>query len=404
MNLSYSHEYQAFQQEVRQFLAENWHDVRSGRTLRNAGEVQEFRRRATERGYLYRNFPRLYGGSEQPQDVLRALIIAEEFAQAGAPAEVTGIGMMMLAPTLLECGTQWQKERFVPKTLAGEYKWAQGYSEPGAGSDLASLRSRAELVGDEWVITGHKIWTTRAQEANYMFALLRTERDAPKHAGLSYILLDLQQPGVTIKPIHQINGGREFCEVFLDDARTPADWIVGKRGEGWAVSRVNLKHERASIGSSARSQPVFRSLLRLAQNTVYRGQPAIRDPLIRSRIAAIEGYLEAQRWSGYYQLTLGSRGESAGVLGLTNKVTTTNINQEIAGIAADIIDAAGLRAPGQDGERGAQRWLNQILGSLALSIAGGTSNIQRNIIAERGLGLPRDNADNQDTGKPCTSI
>jgi alkylation response protein AidB-like acyl-CoA dehydrogenase len=307
--------------------------------------------------------------------------------------EVTGIGMMMLVPVLLEVGTEAQKERFVAKTRSGDSKWAQGYSEPGSGSDLASLRSRAELVGDEWLINGHKIWTTRAHEANFMFALLRTEPAAAKHAGLSYILLDMRQPGITVRPILQINGGREFSEVFLENVRTPADWIVGERGKGWTVSRVNLKHERASIGSSARTLPVFEKLVRLAKEVQYNGAPAIKDPLIRSRLAAIEGYVQAQRWSGFYQLTWAARGETAGVLGFTNKITTTNIGQELASIATDVIGPSALNMPSGETERGPERWINQILGSIALSIAGGTSNIQRNIIAEQGLGLPRDDVE-----------
>jgi alkylation response protein AidB-like acyl-CoA dehydrogenase len=393
MQLSYTAEYLSFQREVRQFLQTEWTCLTQSGMAGETAAVAQFRAKATGQGYLYRQYPRKYGGSEQPADVLRSLIIVEEFAKLSAPGEVSGIGLMMLAPVLLECGTEWQKEMFIPRTLTGEYRWAQGYSEPGAGSDLASLKSRAELVGDQWLINGHKIWTTRAHEATHMFALLRTEPQALKHAGLSYILLDLRQPGVTVRPIRQINDGREFCEVFLDDVRTPADWIVGARGEGWSISRVNLKHERASIGSTGRSQPAFESLLRLAKKAAHHGRPAIKDPLIRGRVAAIEGYLEAQRWSGYYQLTLGLRGESAGVLGYVNKITTTNINQEIAAVATEIIGDRGLLASTSCTGRGPERWNNQILGSLALSIAGGTSNIQRNIIAERGLGLPRDSAE-----------
>lgn len=389
MDLRYSSEYEAFRLEVRAFLEESW-----GRGKRQkqatAEELREFRRLATERCYLYRNYPRRYGGSEQPPDVLKGLILAEEFNAMGAPMELMGPGVYMVAPVLLECGTPWQKEHFIPKTLNGEYRWAQGYSEPGSGSDLASLRSRAELVNGEWVINGHKIWTTRADEANFMFALLRTEPHAAKHAGLSYILFDLRQPGVTIRPIHQINGGRDFSEVFLDNVRTPADWIVGERGGGWAVSKVNLKHERNAIGNTTRTQPVLDSLVRAAKMVRYRGQPAIKDPVIRSRIVAVETQIQAQRWAGYYQTTVQSDGGNPGVLALLNKLTTTNINQELAAIAADIIDTDGLRAPSTDRKGGQERWLNQILGSLALSIAGGTSNIQRNIIAERGLGLPRD--------------
>jgi alkylation response protein AidB-like acyl-CoA dehydrogenase len=242
MKLSYSESDQAFKETVKTFLAREWDREKSRYREGGAAFVAEFRERATAQGYLYRGVPKRFGGSEQTPDVIKAQIITETFTEAGAPMEVTGIGMMMVVPTLLEVGTEAQKERFVSKTVRGEYKWAQGYSEPGSGSDLASLRSTAVLHGDEWVINGQKIWTTRAHEANYMFALLRTEPDAPRHAGLSYILLDFKQPGVTVRPIKQINGGQEFAEVFLDDVRTPADWIVGKRGEGWATSKVNLKH------------------------------------------------------------------------------------------------------------------------------------------------------------------
>jgi alkylation response protein AidB-like acyl-CoA dehydrogenase len=394
VDLSYNSEHTAFQGEVRAFLAAHW-DRKAARGDRRQECETSLRLAATEKGYLYRSIPKRYGGSEQAPDVIAAQIIREEFARVGAPMEIPGIGLMMLVPTLLEVGTEAQRERFVKKTVEGEYRWAQGYSEPGSGSDLASLKSKAELVGDEWVINGHKIWTTMAHTANYMFALLRTEPDAPKHAGLSYILLDFNQPGVTVRPIKQISGSREFCEVFLEDVRTPADWIVGKRGEGWNVSRVNLKHERNAVGSASRSVPVFQKLVALAKTTALHGKPAIEDPSIRRRLAAVEGHVMAQLWSGYHQLTLDARGESAGVLGLVNKITTTNIGQELALIATDILADTGLLMPPEDTRRGGEeKWMNQVFGSLGLSIAGGTSNIQRNIVSERGLGLPRETIEN----------
>ena len=395
MNLSYDSEHLAFQATVRDFLASHW-DRKAAKGDRRQSHEARFRRAATEQGYLYRSIPKEYGGSEQAPDVIAAQIIREEFARAGAPTELPGIGLMMLVPTLLEVGTTAQRERFVRKTVEGEYRWAQGYSEPGSGSDLASLRSRAELVGDEWVINGHKIWTTMAHTATHMFALLRTEPDAPKHAGLSYILLDFKQPGVTVRPIKQISGSREFCEVFLEDVRTPADWIVGARGQGWNVSRVNLKHERNAVGSSSRSLPVFEKLVALARSTPLNGRPAIEDPSIRRRLAAVEGHIMAQLWSGYHQLTLDSRGDPAGVLGLVNKITSTNIGQELALIASEILADTLLLMPQDDTRMGGEeKWLNQVFGSLGLAIAGGTSNIQRNIIAERGLGLPRESIDGQ---------
>jgi alkylation response protein AidB-like acyl-CoA dehydrogenase len=391
MDLEYSSEHIAFQGEVRAFLEDAWVKPMKAKPADRKAFVREFRERATAAGYLCRGFPREYGGSEQPNDVMRAQIIRACFAAARAPMEVPGNGVTMLAPTLLERGADWQKREFIPKTLNGEYLWAQGYSEPGAGSDLASLRSRAELVGDEWVINAHKIWTTLAHNATHMFILVRTEPDAPKHEGISYLLLRLDQPGVTIRRIEQISGQSEFCETFLEDVRTPANWIVGERGQGWQVSRTTLKHERNSIGGE-RTLRLWESLVRLAKSTDVDGRPAIQNPRIRDRILVLQGYVDAQMYSGYYQLTRDIAGESLGIHPLLNKLGATSIGLELANLAEEIIAERGLLMPSNEGsgQRNPEQWLNQIFGSLALSIAGGASNIQRNIIAERGLGLPRE--------------
>ena len=393
MELEYSSEHTAFQKEVAEFLQSAWIAPMKTKPANRADLVRAFRQAATERGYLYRGFPKIYGGGEQPPDALRAQIIREEFERARAPMEVAGNGVSILAPTLLEAGAEWQQAMFIPKTLTGEYRWAQGYSEPGAGSDLASLRSKAELVGGEWVIQAHKIWTSFAFDCTHMFILVRTEPEAPKHAGISYLLLDLDQPGVTIRRIHQVSGQSEFCEVFLEDVRTPADWIVGERGAGWQVSRTTLKHERNSIGG-VRTVRLLESLVRLAKATHLDGRPAIEDPVIRDRIIAVEGYVQGQMYSGYYQLTRDIEGESSGIHTMLNKLGATAIGQEVAAIASDIIGDRALRMPAEDGsgQRNPEQWLNQVFGSLGLSIAGGASNIQRNIVSERGLGLPRDTA------------
>lgn len=387
MDLRYTKEQEAFRERVCVFLEENWQLAEKG----DADFVASFRLAATERGFLYRSVPRQYGGSEQAADVIHAHIIREEFARVHAPIEVPGNGVALLVPTLLEWGTDAQKAQFIPPTVAGKYMWAQGYSEPGAGSDLASLSSRAELDGDEWVIDGHKIWTTLAQNATHMFALLRTEPDKPKHEGISYILLDIKQPGITVRPIRQINGGSEFCEVFLDTVRAPASWLIGPRGKGWVVSRSTLRHERNHIGSATRTVPMFERLVALAKRTRIDGRPAIEQSRIRDALVIIEGYVQAQQWAGYYQQTLGATGESPGTLGLVNKLTTTNIFHQIAALATEIIGDQSLKAPKHGGDRGGdERWVNQVLGSLGQAISGGTSNIQRNIIAERGLNLPRE--------------
>jgi alkylation response protein AidB-like acyl-CoA dehydrogenase len=391
MDLEYSSEHATFQMEVDSFLDTAWVTPMKEMPADRPAFVRAFRRAATDKGYLYRAYPRTYGGSEQAPDPLRAQIIRERFDRVRAPMEVPGNGVTMFLPTLLEAGAEWQKEMFIPKSLTGDYRWAQGYSEPGAGSDLASVRSRAELVDGEWVINAHKIWTSYAYDCTHMFILVRTEPEAPKHAAISYLLLSLDQPGVTIRRIHQISGQSEFCEVFLQDVRTPADWMVGERGQGWQISHTTLKHERNSIGGM-RTVRLFESLVRLASSTNVDGRPAIEDPIIRDRIIAVEGYVQAQMYSGYYQLTRDIEGESAGIHPLLNKLGATQIGQEIAGIASDIVGDRAFGMPSNEGsgQRNPEQWLNQIFGSLGLSIAAGASNIQRNVISERGLGLPRE--------------
>src|SRR5512134_449093 len=333
MDLSYGKEYEDFRAEVREFLARNWPPKGADADLPKEEGRRRFRARATEQGYLNRAIPKRYGGSEQEPDEIKATIIREEFRRVHAPGDVTGIGTMMLVPTLLEKGEEWQKERFVPPTVRGEIVWCQGYSEPGSGSDLASLKTRAELVGDEWVVNGQKIWTTQAHEADYMFCLARTEPDASKHAGISYLLIPMKQPGVEVRPLRQMTGGADFNQVFLTDARTPKEWIVGRRGEGWQVSRATLKHERNSIGAAAQTNALFQGLVHLARTTRRNGRPALEDPAIRDRLVSIEGYVRAHEYSSYVQLTRDSRGEAPGILQLMSKLNSTNIGSEVARLA-----------------------------------------------------------------------
>jgi alkylation response protein AidB-like acyl-CoA dehydrogenase len=385
MDLSYSDAYVIFRSEVRSFLEEHW-------AAQSGADNNQFRHLATERGYLYRQIPRRYGGSEQAPDVLKAQIVREEFARVGAPTEVPGNGVMMLVPTLLQCGAQWQCETFISKTLTGEYLWAQGYSEPASGSDLASVRTKGVLSGSHWIINGQKIWTTRAHRCRFMFMLVRTEPEAPKHQGLSYLLLDLKQPGVIVRPLKQLTGDTEFCEVFFTDAETPAEWIVGERGEGWQVSRTTLKAERSFIGGAEQSVTLFAKLVKLAQRRQRDGKRLADDPAVRDRLAVLEGYVLAHQYSSLRQLSMAARDQDPGIITLMNKLIRTNIGHEAALIAADLIAEDLLLAPPSSAAwptSGDEKWVNHFLGSLGIAIAGGTSNVQLNIIAERGLGLPR---------------
>jgi alkylation response protein AidB-like acyl-CoA dehydrogenase len=401
MDLSLNPEYEGFRAEVRNFIAREWKAPAKGadRETRVKAE-REFRLKAIAAGYMYRGVPKKYGGSEQAPDPVKANIIREEFRAARAPQEISNPNTLMLVPTLLEHGSDWQKEKFIAKTIMGEIQWAQGYSEPGAGSDLASLRTRAELVDGNWVINGQKIWTTLAHHSQYMYMLARTEPNAKKHAGISYLLLDMKAPGITIRPLKQATGASEFCEVFFDNVKTPEDWIVGERGKGWTtVSRSTLKHERNMIGGTTRLDGTFGSLVKLAKRRTIDGKPAIEDPVIRDRLAQIAGYIESLRYSSLRQMSMDLRGQDAGIYGVIPKLAGTEVNSKMALLARDLIGddllleppvEGGLVKTGEKGgKRGEEQWVAQFMTSLAFAIAGGTSNVQRNIIAERGLGLPR---------------
>src|SRR5258705_3522525 len=229
---------------------------------------------------------------------MAATVIRQEFDRVGVPHRGNVQGTHMLVPTLLECGTEEQRREYIGPTLSGELTWCQGYSEPGAGSDLASLQSRAELVGDEWVITGQKIWTSQADQADMMFGLFRTEPDASKHAGISYLLIPMKTAGIEARPLTMMQGGAEFCEVFFDGARIPAKNIVGRRGEGWQVTRATLKHERLLIGDTTLTRVTFDGLVALAREVKRDGRPALADPYVRQQLAEIAGYVATQEWAG----------------------------------------------------------------------------------------------------------
>ena len=387
MDLEYGPEYDAFESEVDQFLAELPQDL----------PRREFLLAATERGYVYRHIPTRFGGSEQAFDPIKETIVAEAFDGSGRAWRLGPQSTGMIVPTLLEAGADWQREKFIPPTLVGDMIWCQGYSEPGAGSDLASLRSTARLDGDEWVINGQKIWTSDAEEASLMFGMFRTEPEADKHGGISYLLLEMDQPGIDVRPLRQITGSTHFYEVFFDDVRTPADWIVGERGEGWRVARANLKYER-NLGGGPRLRKRFEQLVQLARDTEREGRPAIEDTAIRQRLAEIEGSVRCYETMTLRQLSAASRGEEAQTVlpQLVNKLYGTECGDAMVKLAFDLLGDDGLRAPylsswtAGPNTGSTTDWVDAYLFELASAIAAGSSNIQRNVIGERGLGLPRD--------------
>ena len=394
MDLSYSPEEHAFQREVRGWLARNmpkrepderpldFHDPR--RIARGKG----WQRKLYEAGYVAMGWPRDYGG--QGADVMRQTIVNEEMVRARAPGLIGLLGISMVGPTLIQHGSEEQRRRHLPSILTAAEIWCQGYSEPGSGSDLASLRTRAELRGDEFVVNGQKVWTSNAQYADWMFCLVRTDPDAPKHAGISYLLIDMKTPGISVRPLVQMTGDAGFNEVFFEDVRVPRANLVGLLNAGWQVANATLAHERNMLGSTTRTQQTFQKLVRLARVQRRNGGPASKDPVIRQRLADLAIRVETMKLEAYRQLTDALRKRPPGISASVNKLVTTELNHDIARAALDILGSYGPLHKRDPRARDGGVWPTDFMYSLGLIIGGGTSQIQKNIIAERGLGMPRE--------------
>ncbi len=393
MELEYSADHEAFRRMLRAFLENN--RARAPRMRTFASGVVDpallgWQKLLIEHGYAARGVPREYGGAGADPDPLIATIIAEEFAQARLSRGVSGQGLDMLVPTLLEHGSEEQKRRYVPPTVRGEMLWCQGYSEPGAGSDLASLRTRGRVEGDTLVMDGQKIWTSTAQFAQMMFALVRTEADAPKHAGISYVLVPMDTPGITVRPLKTMTGEAEFNEVFFDAVRVPLENLVGKRGEGWKIANTTLRHERNMLGSASTSVKLFESARSTMRENRVDGRPALENPVLRGRLMALQAKTLAMKCHAMRLLTCQLRGEAAGVAGLVTKLNGCQLNFDLAGLAIDALGEAGILYRGGAQSSEATRWQFHYMFQLGLIIGGGTAQIQKNIIAERGLGMPRE--------------
>lgn len=381
-----------FRAQVRAFVAREW-PGEGDLTAR----IIAFRNKAIAAGYMLTHIPAVYGGGGAKGELQPAqkLIVAEEFRKAGAattPGPFTQ-GQEVLVPTLMAHASEEQKQRFVAKSLRGEIIWAQGYSEPQAGSDLASLRTRAVLDGNTWVVNGHKIWTSNADIADWAFVLVRSEPDAPKHKGISYLLIDLRTKGVTARPLCIMTGAKHFGELIFEDARVPVENTVGVRGDGWRMANSTLAIERNMVSTPEELFSSYQSLVEVAKWAEIDGRPAINDPVIQDRLLTIEGFVQGHRLAGYWQAGQMQRGESAGHLPMFNKLSSTTIAHMMVRLAAELLGPETLRAPPPDDNAGDDpiaQWRKHQYWSVGYSIAGGSSNIQRNIIAERALGLPRD--------------
>jgi alkylation response protein AidB-like acyl-CoA dehydrogenase len=394
MDLNFTPEEEAFRRQVREWLDENipksglrGEDRNADRDKSTLQKMKEWQARVHQAGYLALSWPKEYGG--QAMDPMRQAIVNEEMTRARAPALVGAGGLGMLGPTLITWGTDEQKKTHLPKILTADEIWCQGYSEPGSGSDLASLRTRAEMVGDEFVVNGQKVWTSGAHYSDMMFCLVRTDPQAPKHRGISYILIDMRSPGITVRPLVQMTGGRGFNEVFFDNVRVPRKNLVGKLNEGWMVANSTLFHERNMLGSTTTTQQLFNRLKSLAASVVRNGQPLTKDPVFRQRLADLEIRVEAMKYHMLRQLTDTAQSRSPGIEAMVNKLVGTELNHDLSTAAMEVMGDYSMLA--REDEHALDRgfWPYEWMFSLGLVIGGGTSHIQKNIIAERGLKMPK---------------
>ncbi len=408
MDLTYPPEAETFRKEIRAWLEDNlpagWFEP--GFVLEGEAKLrfqQEWTTKLFEGGWICASWPAEYGG--KGLTTMESVVLAEEFHRANAPLRADFFGDTLVGPTILQWGTEEQKKEFLPKILSGQIAWCQGFSEPDAGSDLASLKTTAELDGDEWVVNGQKIWTTQGFVADYIFILCRTDKEASKHKGISYLLCPMKQEGVEVRPIEQVDGSAEFCEVFFTNARCPKENVVGGVNNGWNVAMTTLGFERGSSATTGHRR--FEKELEVIIDKA-RKNGAIDDPLIRQRLAKAWSKVQIMRINGLRTLTsVVQHKKDFGVaaLGATNKMFWSEYHQDVMNLAMDIL---GLESqvltgdpsveesvPGYGARRTNDRYPASVLQSSFFfsrseTIWGGTSQIQRNIVGERVLGLPKE--------------
>ena len=403
MDPNYTPEAEAFRQKIQAFLAENLPDNWSGMGALSPEEratfVEDWRRRLGEAGLLAVAWPQEFGGAGL--SLLERTVLTEEMAKAGVPAgnDNDGFSISMLGHTLIEWGTEEQQQRFLPRILDGSDIWCQGYSEPNSGSDLASLATRAELDGDEWIINGQKIWTSEGHSANWIFVLCRTDPDRPQAGrGISFLLCPIDQPGVEVRPIVNASGHHDFNEVFFTDARTAKDNVVGGVNNGWAVANTLLAYERgddATVTGIRHGEELERLI------EVARANGKIDDPVIRQRLAWCHAKVQIMRYQGMRLVTSAINGYAQGPESSLNKLMWSEYHQKLTELALDIIGPEAMVPSGRDAASGAglddigspyssQAWVTNFMGARPATIYSGSSEIQRNIVGERVLALPRE--------------
>jgi alkylation response protein AidB-like acyl-CoA dehydrogenase len=396
MEFRFSPEEEAFRQEVREFLRREWTEVQAGggaeSPLGYGGGtsievIKDFQRKLAQKGWLTLAWPKEYGG--MGAGIWKQVIYMEEMAYHRAPHQL-GVGPDRVGPTIILYGTEEQKREHLPRIASGEVIWCQGFSEPGAGSDLASLQTTAVPDGDYFVVNGQKIWTSLAHVADWMILLARTDPSAPKHKGISYFLVDMKTPGITVQPLHELTGRHTFNQVFFDNVRVPRKNLVGELNRGWYVAAATLDFERSGINRVMAGIRTFEDLVEYAREVQKDGRRLIDLPGVRHRLAELKIEFEVGRMLSYRVASLQAQGRIPNQEASMSKLYGSELQQRLARSAVEIMGLSGQLLPGSKWAPLAGRVAEYYLASVSTTVAAGTSEIMRNIIAIRGLGLPRD--------------
>jgi alkylation response protein AidB-like acyl-CoA dehydrogenase len=392
MDFDFTPEQEAFRKDVRQWLERNLPDDLRGRGFaasragrEEVGRLRAWQKTMYEAGFVGMDWPARFGG--RGATLTEQIILYQEMSRAESPQFVNRGGLSMLGPTLMKYGTPAQQARFLPRILTADELWCQGFSEPNAGSDLANLQTRGAREGDHFVVNGQKVWTSMAHVADWCFLLVRTDPEAPKHKGISFLLVDMKTPGITVRPLRQMTGEAEFNEVFFDNVRVPAENLVHRLNEGWAVAITTLAYERDLL-TFIRHISLRSAVHRLVRLVQERGRA--RDPLVRQKLAAIWIGEQALQLNAYRSLTRILKGGQPGPEGSTSKLYWSHLDQELAQVATEVLGPATQLGPGADGAPDEGQWEFYTLLAQASGIRAGTSEILRNILGERVLGLPKD--------------
>ncbi|MCF7699006.1 acyl-CoA dehydrogenase family protein [Loktanella sp. M215] len=396
MNLNYTDDQIAFRDEVRAFLADNLparlsDKVKSGEELTKQ-DHEEWHAILNARGWLAGNWPVAYGGTGW--DAVQRHIFEDEMTKAAAP-RIVPFGIAMLGPVLMKFGSDAQKAHYLPRILNGDDWWCQGYSEPGAGSDLASLRTMAVRDGDDYIVNGQKTWTTLAQHADWIFCLVRTQKEGKPQEGISFLLIDMKSPGITVRPIKLIDGSVEVNEVWFEDVRVPATNLVGEENKGWTYAKYLLTHERTNIAGVGFASAGLEQLKRIARLELSAGKPLIENPLFAARIAQVQIDLMAMATTNLRVISAAAAGQAPGAESSMLKVKGTQVRQEINALTMQAVGPYAMPFPSEavDGDNApigpdyARARTGQYLNNRKLSIYGGSNEVQRAIISKAILEL-----------------